>query len=69
MLHTGKFLIGLYISKSNIVNTYGAASSLVVLLLWIFYSSQIVFLGAEFTRSLALQRGIKLSPSLNDKTL
>ena len=56
----GKLLIGLYISKSNIANTYGAASSMIVLLLWIFYSSQIVFFGAEFTRALALQRGIKL---------
>lgn len=69
LFDVGKFLIGLYISKSNIANAYGAASSLVVLLLWIFYSSQIVFFGAEFTRSLALQRGIKLSPASTDDAL
>jgi membrane protein len=61
----GKYLIGLYISQSHIANTYGAASSLIVLLLWIFYSSQIVFFGAEFTRALALHRGIKLVPGKN----
>ena len=63
----GKLLIGLYISKSNIANTYGAASSMIVLLLWVFYSSQIVFFGAEFTRALALQRGILLTPPPSDK--
>ena len=69
LFDVGKLLIGLYISKSNLANTYGAASSMIVLLLWIFYSSQIVFFGAEFTRALALQRGIKLAPSCNDDTL
>lgn len=45
----GKFLIGLYIGKSGIANGYGAAGSLVVLLLWVYYSAQIFLLGAEFT--------------------
>jgi membrane protein len=46
----GKELIGLYIGQSGTASTYGAAGSLVVLLLWVYYSSQIVLLGAEFTR-------------------
>jgi membrane protein len=56
----GKYLIGIYIGTSNIANTYGAASSLIVILLWVFYSSQIVFFGAEFTRALTDYRGIKI---------
>lgn len=57
----GKYMIGLYISKSSIANTYGAASSVVIVLLWVYYSSQIVFFGAEFTRALADYRGIKIA--------
>ncbi|UIF89658.1 YihY/virulence factor BrkB family protein [Cupriavidus necator] len=45
----GKFLIGLYIGKSGIANGYGAAGSLVVLLLWVYYAAQIFLLGAELT--------------------
>ena len=56
----GKYLIGLYLSKSNLANTYGAASSVIVVLLWVYYSSQIVFFGAEFTRALADERGVKI---------
>lgn len=47
----GRFLISFYISKSNFGSTYGAASSLVVVLVWIYYSSLIVYFGAEFTRA------------------
>lgn len=57
----GKYLIGLYISKSSIANTYGAASSVIIVLLWVNYSSQILFFGAEFTRALADYRGIKMA--------
>ena len=46
----GKELIGLYLGQSATASTYGAAGSVVVLLLWVYYSSQIVLLGAEFTR-------------------
>jgi len=53
----GKFLIGLYLGRSTIGSTYGAAGSFVLLLLWIYYSSQVFFLGAEFTRSWADVRG------------
>ena len=59
----GKYAIGLYIGKSNLADTYGAAGSIVVVLVWVFYSSQIVFFGAEFTRALAIERGIPLDPN------
>jgi membrane protein len=45
----GKILIGLYIGKSGVANAYGAAGSLMILLLWVYYSAQIFLLGAEFT--------------------
>jgi membrane protein len=50
LFEIGKLLIGLYIGKQSLESTYGAAASLVVLLIWIYYSSQIVLMGAEFTR-------------------
>lgn len=53
----GKNLIGLYLGNSNIATSYGAASSVVVLMLWVYYSAQIFFLGAEFTRQYALWFG------------
>ncbi|MGA7836885.1 MAG: YihY/virulence factor BrkB family protein [Ignavibacteriaceae bacterium] len=49
MLLLGQYLIGLYLGTSSLSTTYGAAGSLVVFLLWIYYSSQILYLGAEFT--------------------
>lgn len=45
----GKFLIGLYLGRSSVASGFGAAGSLVVLLVWIYYSTQIFLLGAEFT--------------------
>lgn len=45
----GKFLIGLYIGRSGITSGFGAAGSLVVILVWVYYSAQIFLLGAEFT--------------------
>ena len=53
----GKTLIGYYIGRSGIASAFGAAASLVVLLVWVYYSAQIFLLGAEFTRSYALQCG------------
>ncbi|MBI3541961.1 MAG: YihY/virulence factor BrkB family protein [Deltaproteobacteria bacterium] len=53
----GKFLIGLYLGKSSVASAYGAAGSLVVLLLWVYYSSIIMLFGAELTRVYALRGG------------
>lgn len=46
----GKLLIGLYLGHSTLASSYGAAGSVIVLLLWVYYSAQVVLLGAEFTR-------------------
>jgi membrane protein len=59
----GKFLISLYISKSNIGSTYGTAGSLVILIVWIYYSSIILYFGAEFTKAYALQKGVHIIPT------
>ena len=52
----GKYLIGLYIGKSVIASDFGAAGTVVVVIVWVYYSSQIFFLGSEFTRAWSLQR-------------
>jgi membrane protein len=49
--------IGLYLGRSEVAAGFGAAGSLIALLLWVYYSSQIFFLGAEFTRQYALAYG------------
>lgn len=59
----GKFLIGLYIGNSNFASTYGAAAALITLLVWTYYSSQILFLGAEFTYVWAKRAGHPVRPS------
>jgi membrane protein len=53
----GKYGIGLYLRKSGVASPFGAAGSVIVLLLWVYYSAQIFFLGAEFTRQYALRYG------------
>lgn len=53
----GKFLIGFYLGNSAVASGFGAAGSIVALLLWVYYSAQIFFLGAEFTRLYALNFG------------
>lgn len=58
----GKFLIGLYLGRSEVATTFGAAGSLAILLLWIYYSAQILFLGAEFTQVYANRYGSKVVP-------
>ncbi|WP_018612417.1 YihY/virulence factor BrkB family protein [Segetibacter koreensis] len=59
----GKFAISFYISKSNVGSTYGTAGSLVVLLLWIYYSSIILYFGAEFTKAYAVKYGSEIHPN------
>jgi membrane protein len=58
----GKFLIGLYLGQSNPGEAYGAAGSLAILLVWIYYSAMILFIGAEFTQVWADERGSGVKP-------
>lgn len=58
----GKFCLTLYINNSNLGSTYGSAGSLVILLLWIYYSSTILYFGAEFTKVYALKYGGLIKP-------
>lgn len=58
----GKFLIGYYLGKSNLGVTYGAAASVVILLAWVYYSSLILYFGAEFTKVYALHSGEGIRP-------
>lgn len=53
----GKYAIGAYIGNSGVASSFGAAGSMIALLLWVYYSAQIFFLGAEFARQYALQMG------------
>ena len=61
----GKYLIGLYIGTSGVSSTFGAAGSLITILVWVYYSSLIFFLGAEFTRVYATQYGSGVAPAEN----
>jgi membrane protein len=58
----GKTVIGLYLGKSSVASAYGAAGSFVVILLWVYYSSQILFMGAEFTQVYAKRYGQEIEP-------
>lgn len=58
----GKFLIGLYIGKTGVASSFGAAGSLVVVMLWVYFSAQIFLLGAEFTWVYAHRHGSKILP-------
>jgi len=59
----GKFAIGLYLGKSNVGTAYGAAGSLVIVLVWVYYSAQILLYGAEFTQVYANRRGERIVPT------
>jgi len=59
----GKWLLGFYLGSGAAGSAYGAASSLITLLLWVYYSSQILLFGAEFTQVYAQQAGRELEPS------
>jgi membrane protein len=61
----GKFLIGLYLGNASISSSYGAAGPVVIMILWIYYSAQILFLGAEFTQVYANQYGSRVIPTEN----
>jgi membrane protein len=59
----GKFLIGLYVGKAGVGSPYGAAGSLVVIVVWVFYSAHILFIGAEFTQVYARALGSPIAPA------
>ncbi len=59
----GKYLIGLYLAHSASSSVYGAAGSLIILLLWIYYSSILLYFGAEFTKSYAIKYGNGIMPN------
>jgi len=61
----GKFLIGLYLGKSSVASSYGAAGSLVLLVIWVYYSSLILFAGAEFTQVYTKHFGTRVRPAEN----
>ncbi len=61
----GKYLIGFYFATSDPASVYGGAGSLVLILLWVYYTCLILFFGAEFTVNWALHRNIKIEPTSN----
>jgi membrane protein len=58
----GKLLIGLYLGSTSIASTYGAAGSVVVILVWVYYSAQVILLGSEFTREYVAKYGRRPPP-------
>jgi membrane protein len=61
----GKALLGLYLGRAAIGSSYGAAGSLIALVVWVYYAAQILFLGAEFTQVQARRRGREIKPARN----
>ena len=59
----GKFLISFYISNSNLQDVYGTAGSFVILMVWVYYSSVILYFGAEFAKSYAIKFSSPIKPS------
>jgi membrane protein len=59
----GKFLLGWYLGRSTTISAYGAAGSIVLVLLWVYYSAQILFFGAEVTKVYANRFGVRLRPA------
>ncbi|MDZ4401766.1 YihY/virulence factor BrkB family protein [Prosthecobacter sp.] len=57
LFEVGKFILGFYFGRSAIASSYGAAGSLIIILVWVFYSAQILFFGAAFTRVYAMRFG------------
>jgi len=64
----GKFFIGIYLGKSDVGIAYGAAGSLAVILIWVYYASQIFLFGAEFTAVYAESHGSRFAPSPHART-
>jgi membrane protein len=62
LFNLGKFLLGLYLGRSSVASAYGAAGSLVIVLLWVYYSAQILFFGAKFTQLYSKRHDAHLKP-------
>ena len=69
LFNFGKFALGFYLGRAAVTSAYGAAGSLVIILLWVYYSSQTLFLGAEFTRAIAKARGHKSPSAQSQRTI
>jgi membrane protein len=65
LFNVGKYLIGLYLARGAVASAFGAAGSVIVVLVWVYYSSQIVLFGAEFTRVYARHAGSDIRPAEN----
>jgi membrane protein len=65
LFSAGKYLLGMYLGTSTVASSYGAAGTVVALVVWVYYSSQLVFLGAEFTQVFARTFGVPIRPSKN----
>ena len=61
----GEWLIGLYLGRTNVGSAFGAAGSLIVILVWIYYSAQIFFFGVEYTKAYATRYGSRIVPAEN----
>jgi membrane protein len=68
LFEVGKFLIGLYLGKSNMTESFAAAGSLVILLAWVYYAAQVFLLGAEFTKVYAQERGSRAAQKAMEGT-
>ena len=66
LFNVGKFAIGWYIGTQGLESTYGAAASIVILLVWVYYSAQIVLFGAELTHAYAAESGSRQTRSVNE---
>lgn len=69
LLVSGKFLIGIYLGRAAVASAYGAAASFAIVLLWLYYSSQILLLGAEFTYAHAMLSGPPPRPTSNARSV
>ena len=59
----GKYLIGLYVAKSNLTSVYGAAGSIIIIMVWVYYTAVILYFGAEFTKVYSIRYGSKILPN------
>jgi membrane protein len=63
LFELGKFALGLYLGKSDIGSAYGAAGSIIIVLLWVYYSAMILLMGAEITQAMARHLGKEIRPA------